>query len=145
VRLVWNSSWIVRFTDPLIVIFWPSLFFDNPCVVSSCVVFLCTAGDRVGTFSSLTEVHDTKLCCGDQAVSSVARGMRRPASELSFTWKAPTLQERAAPGAHIPTGPVVIKATMARDPLSVGPDDTEDPGLVQVTRPREQKKDKLSP
>lgn len=94
-------------------------------------------GARVGTFSPVHD-SDTKLCCGGQAVSSVSPlGMKHPSLELSLTWRAPTLQERVLAsnaGTPIPTGPVVIKATMKRDPLSATNDDTgDDPGLVQVS------------
>jgi len=92
-------------------------------------------GERVGSFSAATEeTSETVLCCGGRAVSSPAMGVKRPLAELSIKWKAPTLQERAAPDAsNCATGPVVVKATMARDPLSVGPDDDVNVGLVQVT------------
>ena len=85
------------------------------------------SGNRVGTFSKDSEVVGTKLCCERKAMAS--RPAMKPTSELTFKWKAPTVP----PGQGVSqTGVVVIKATVKRDPLSLGPDE-EDPGLVQVS------------
>ena len=59
-------------------------------------------------------------------------GLPVPATELAFTWRAPSLRDRAQPGALPLNGPVVLKATLARHPLAVSPDQV-DVGLVQVS------------
>jgi hypothetical protein len=74
-------------------------------------------------------VPGARFCCGDKAVSSAKQP--KAASEVCFTWRAPTLQERAAPGSEAVGGTVVVKAALGRDPLSLAPDEVN-PGLVQV-------------
>ena len=79
------------------------------------------SGERVGCFSADTEdlSPGTRLALSGRAVGSRAPGMPVPVTELSLVWRAPTLAERAAPGALPLKGPIVFKATMARDPLTV--------------------------
>jgi len=92
------------------------------------------SGARVGTFSQDTEDESpgTKLCLENQAVSNRPPLLPTPSNELAFLWRAPSLTDRAYPGAPQLTGPLVIKATMARDPLTIAPNE-EDPGMVQVS------------
>ena len=89
--------------------------------------FNSKSGDRVGYIAKDSEVPGTRLTCHRRAIAS--RPAMNSTNEFSCDWKAPTIP----PGQGVEsTGVVVVKVTLTRDPLSIGPDE-QDPGLVHLS------------
>jgi len=59
-------------------------------------------GNRIGSFGPEVEeeVSGVKLTCSGAAVSSRSPGLPVAATELHLTWRAPSLIDRARPGAQ---------------------------------------------